>query len=656
MKTILIALLISLMCFPGLLFASGEQEASKEEEAAVIQGEAPMLRELVLAGTLPPLEERLPLDPLVLEPVDGNQIGRYGGTIRLADQRSHRSVNASGIKNWARPFVLGPDMQTFVPNVAKDFEFSEDWTSVTLTLREGMKWSDGAPLTADDFMFWYDDMYMNEELYPNPLANKLWSPGGKPVEVEKLDDYTVKFTFAQTYPVMPYVFQIGSPLFHYFYWPKHYLSQFHPNHTPREKVEAMAEEAGYDNWVLFFKSKIPSRPYNFSETYIGIPTVEAYEMTAFGNNVGLFERNPYYWKVDAERNQLPYIDRMQVSHVGSKEVLLLKLANGELDYERYNLDMVDFPYLIENQEQGGYSVYKNWVSPFAPLHNYRFNQTTKDPVLREIFRDVRFRRAMSLAINRDEINELLFFGTGTPMQSTVNNRNSRLWRDEYAFADVEYKPDEANRLLDEMGLAWDEDRKWRLRPDGKRLSFVNVWPEGRTYLTDATELVTEYWAAVGVEMIQRPMDVAIYPQLIQNNDYDLLSFPAENFESLLIVTPRIYVPCCHWLTAWGQLWFNWYESGGETGEEPPAEVKVLYDHLETLQTSPDDAARERAMHSLLRAHAENLWTIGTVGLFPQLVAANKNIGNMPDIGITAHWMTRHDSVANPEIWFFKEGN
>jgi peptide/nickel transport system substrate-binding protein len=518
-----------------------------------------------------------------------------------------------------------------------------------------MKWSDGAPFTADDVMFWYEDMYLNEELYPNPLANKAWSPGGKPVEVEKLHDYTVKFTFAQTHPVMLYAFQAGPPVFHYFYWPKHYLSPFHPNHTPRAEVEAMAKEAGYDNWVLFFKSKVPSRPYNFSETYIGIPTLEAYEMTAFGNNVGLFERNPYYWKVDAERNQLPYIDRMQVSHVGSKEVLLLKLANGEIDYVRYNLDMQDFPYLIENQEQGGYTVYKNWVTPFGPLHSYRFNQTTKDSVLREIFRDIRFRRAMSLAINRDEINELLFFGTGTPMQAAVNNPDSRFWRDEYAFSYVEYNPDEANRLLDEMGLKWDENRKWRLRPDGKRLSFVNVWDEARTYLTAATELVTEYWAAVGVEMLQRPMDVATYPTLIRNNDYDVLTFPAENLESQNLVTPRIYVPL-HYLNGWGRLWVSWYESGGEKGEEPPAEVKVLYDHLETLLSDPDDAARDAAMHALFKSHAENLWTIGTVGLFPQLAAANKNIANVPDFGLTAQWMSHHDSVAHPETWFFKEGN
>ena len=509
--------------------------------AAMAQGEAPMLREMVEAGKLPALKERLPLEPLVLKPVEGDQIGRYGGTIRLADQRSHRSVSASGIKSWARLITLAPDMETIIPNVAKAFEFSADWTSATFTLREGMKWSDGAPFTADDVMFWYEDMFLNKELLPTIQTQ--WRPGGEPVKVEKLDDYTVKFTFAQTYPTMPYAFLRG-PQFHYPFWPKHYLSQFHPNHTPRAKVEAMAKEAGYDNWV----------------------------------------------------------------------------------------------------------------SDFAPLHNYRFNQTTNDPVLREIFRDIRFRRAMSLAINRDEINELLLFGTGTPMQATVNNPNSRFWDDKNAFAYVEYKPDEANRLLDEMGLKWDENRKWRMRPDGKRLSFVNVWDEGRTYLTSATELVTEYWAAVGVEMLQRPMDVATYPNVIQNNDYDVLTFPASGVEATLRTGPFTFVPCCHWLNGWGQLWYNWHESGGEKGEEPPAEVKVLYDHVETLFSNPDDAARDAAMHAIFKSHAENLWTIGTVGLFPQLAAANKNIANVPDIGLTAQWMSRHDSVALPETWFFKEGN
>ena len=640
---------------PSLLWGAATSEESATA-AATDTNEAPMLAALVAAGELPPVQERLPAEPFVMEPVGGGEIGEYGGTIRLGSIVTARSVEASGIAGM--PWLIGydTDMSTVIPILAKEFSISDDARTYTFTLRKGLKWSDGHPFTTEDIRFWYQEALMNEELIPAASRSANWTPGGAPFELEIVDDVTARFTFAVPYPVAPWYFSIwwaGGPVGQTTYLPKHYLVDYHPNYVDRAELESRAKAEGYDDWMKYFSSRIPPQIYSLRYE-VGIPTMAAYNLTQKGETVFLLERNPYYWKVDTEGNQLPYIDRLQVTHVSNKEVLMTKIINGEFDYARYNLSMEDFPLLQENQERGNYEFIDEWHQAYVTAHAIRFNLTHNDPAVRQVFQDFRFRRAMSIAIDREEMRDLLFFGAGEPMQNHVAPKSSKFFDPNLAYLHTEYDPEEASRLLDEMNLAWDANRQWRLRPDGEPLTLVIMAQQARPHLPPAMELVTEYWREVGINVVPRPVDNSIWRQITSNNEFDVTMYPHTGVEPRILSNPGNFVPVGPW-GHWGNLWSQWYRSDGERGEAPPPDIKRLFDLHETMTSDPDVTRRESAVREILASTAENLWSIGTLGLYPQLAIYNKNMVNVPREPITAVADTRHDSTANPETWFYRGG-
>jgi len=634
----------------SVLWAGGAEEKS-EAVAAKAAKEAPKLAELVAAGKLPPLEERLPEEPMVLKPVGGGEIGEYGGTLRLGSVKTARSVEASGIANWPTLIALDTDMATFLPNLAKEFTYSEDMKIFTFTLRKGLKWSDGHPFTTEDVQFWYEDCLLNKEFVP--AQHDDWTPGGELLKLEVVDELTFRFKSAVTYPIALYVFAKPARPWHTPYLPKHYLKDYHPNYVTKDDLEKRAKDAGYDDWVKYFKTRTPTHFYDLRYA-VGHPTMAAYNLTQKGTGVFLLERNPYYWKVDQEGNQLPYIDRLQVINVKNKEVLMTKILNGELEYARYNLSMEDYPLLVENQERGKYLFYDEWRQAYNTAHTIRFNLTHNDPVIRKLFQDFRFRRAMSIALDRKEMNEVLFFGAGVPMQNTVMPRTSKYFVDKNAFSHIEYDPKEANRLLDEIGLKWDANHQWRLRPDGKPLVLVHICQIVRPHLPPALELTTEYWREVGVNVIPKPVDNTLWNLMGNNNEFDMSMYSATGVEPRIIALPANFVPI-EPANHWGNQWYHWYASGGKKGEAPPPKIQRLFDLYEIMKTDPNPANREKAIKEMLKSSTENLWSLGTLGLYPQLAVANKNMVNVPREPVTAVWDTRHDSIANPETWFYRGG-
>jgi len=639
------------LCLAAPSFAGGAVETS---EAVSAGKEAPMLAALVAEGKLPPVADRLPEDPLVYEPVDGGEIGEYGGTIRLGTTRPDWSVEAGGIASWPTLVALDTDMATVLPNLAKEYSVSQDMKTFTFTLRRGLRWSDGEPFTTADIAFWHE-MLRDEELVPSP--HRWLMHGGSLVEVEVVDELTVRFIYAAPYPVGLALFSNhmgpGSNPGRYAYLPKHYFRDYHPSYTDRADLEKRARDAGYDDWVKFFKSRSAPTFYDFRYE-IGMPTMWGYNVVDKGTGVFVMERNPYYWKVDTEGNQLPYIDRLQIANLENKEVLITKIINGELDYSRYFLDMENYPLLVDNQETGNYVVIDEWVQAFVTPNAIRFNLTHADPVLRSLFQDFGFRRAMSIAINRDEMNEVLYFGTGTPMQNTVVPRTSKYFDDRNAFSHTEYDPETANRLLDELGLKWDERNEWRLRPDGEKLVLVNHFSHPIN-LPAAAELLTEYWREVGINVLPKQVDGAIFATAVKNNnEFDLAMFPATAVEPRILGDPGNLVPISS-NNLWGNLWYHWWISGGSKGEEPPREIKDLFDWYETASTDTDPAKREAAVRAILKSNGDNLWFIGTIGLYPQIAVINENMMNVPRSPITAVGDVRHDSIANPETWFYRGG-
>ena len=611
--------------------------------------EAPSLAALVKAGKLDPVAARLPKDPALVVPYA--EIGQYGGTAYIGRMSRLNWSDAQMIGISYEPVTrLASDWRTIVPNVCKSYEISGDARTVTIHLREGMRWSDGAPFSADDIMFWYEDVLLNEELTVQPPRN--WSPGDELVRVEKLDEYSVRLRFAAPVPNWPSMMattQGGDMLL-----PKHYLKQFHPRYTPREEVEAKAKAAGFDSWTKQFGQIKQAWATLLPRYNPDLPTLLPYYLKEYSTDGSRWERNPYYWKVDTEGNQLPYIDSIVVTNVQDLQVWNGKTMSGEYTMSGFLTSVEDFPLFKESEASGNYRVIM-WPTSFAAAVNYEPNQTSRDPDLRKLFQDVRFRRALSLAINREEINKVVFFGLGEPAQMTLLP-TSKYYEERFARAYAEYDPDRANKLLDEMGLKWDQKREYRLMANGKRLSFPVEYINVETPKTRVSEIVAEHWKAIGVQAILKEQGRQLVNERVGANEihFSLAHGFSSNdlhFEAGIM---QWFVPyAVNWASPWAVEWARWYQTSGAEGEEPPAAIKQLQQWREQLLTAVGDSERLAIGKKILSSQAENLWTIGTVRMIPQPIVLKNEVGNFPDRGLWGYsviWTW----PAHPEQFYLRQ--
>ncbi len=350
--------------------AEAEAPAAAEPAADTMYNEAPILAERVAAGELPNVDERLPAEPLVQEVVD--EIGTYGGTLRRAflgpsDHNNYTRVVYDALVRHA------PDGGEVIPHVAAGWESNEDFTEWTVFLREGMKWSDGEPFTADDIMFWYENILLNEELSPSPSVWMI-NGDGSVATVEKVDDYAAKWTFAQ--PNTAFLLDLANKdgadasIANLAYAPAHYLQQFHPDLADEAELQAKLDEAGFESWVeLFSVEAIPELSGNRPSTAAWAPNG-----TSVSDQVFVIERNPYYFAVDTEGNQLPYIDEVRFTFFSDKEALNLAAVGGEIDMQGRHINMAAYPVLKENEEQGNYHVV-TWPTFGGSDAILMFNQT-----------------------------------------------------------------------------------------------------------------------------------------------------------------------------------------------------------------------------------------------------------------------------------------
>ena len=533
-----------------------------------------------------------------------------------------------------------------VPNIVRSWDWEPDGKTVVMHFVRDAKWSDGAPFSADSVMWWYDNITLNETLTPNPHTR--WTPGGELMKLTQLDDYTIRYEFAAPYPLieMQYAHYSGGP---YSYAPGHYLEQFHEDFQDADKLAEMAKEAGFDEWHQLFNNK------NRVCSVIACgeqPTMQPYVRIASNPQSHTLERNPYYWKVDPAGNQLPYIDGVTIHVVQDREVMVLKAIQGEFDLFGQNSALADFPVYQENKDKAGYDVY-NWLVTDANQMGIQFNLTIEDPVKREIFRDKRFRIAFSHAIDRDEVNEATQFGLATPMQATVH-RMTPWFKEEYANAHVEYDPDESNRLLDEMGLDKRDAQGFRLMPDGRRLSVTWEYPpDTHTWAPPVVELVVDYAKDIGLEVLVKADDRALYAERVRQNQVEMNEWNVVGFTTTMLIDPRVWVPWRDMDEAvWYTQWLYWYLSGGERGEEPIEEVKQIREWWEQYTTTVDLAERDRLIDNVLRTHAENAFVIGVIGDVMKPVLVNKNLVNVPTEGAHGYDAIRFQPN-HPEQFFFR---
>ncbi len=578
--------------------------------------EAPELRLKVAAGELPPIEERLPEEPLVDKPFD--EVGTYGGTLRLA-MLSMTFCSPAELRTIEYMLNLDRDVGEAVPNIAKGWEFSDEGKTFTLYLRKGMKWSDGAPFTADDILFYWEAVVLNDEI--TPVKPKHWMPGGKLMTVEKVDDYTVSFHFSKPYWSIIWIlsgagFRGGQ---NYIFLPKHTLKKYHIDYNP--EADELAKEEGYDHWWQLLNVK---RHFDvWAAQRPDIPSVAPWVVTKVLPEGMVFERNPYYFKIDTAGNQLPYIDTIKATLFGNAETLVLKMTSGEYDYMDLNWTTPkDYPVLMEEAERGGYYV---WLlkSLRGNAYDLFFNQNyDEDPAIGGILRDVEFRRALSLAINREEINEVCFLEKGTPRQATVHPSCS-FYKEEWATMYAEYDPEGANQLLDEMGLDKRDKDGYRLRADGKPLHIV--MSVATSFPSLLYELVKEYWEEVGVKTTVNPLENAYLHSLWYAGKYMISSwgFGATAEPAVAAGMLSGYLSG----RAWAPQWEAWWQTNGEKGEEPPDEVKriwSLYDEVPYLS----EEESSKALQEVFDIWADNLWYLGIVGMISTPSITNINLKNV----------------------------
>lgn len=574
-----------------------------------------MLRQQVEAGELPPVEQRLPEKPLVVNPYE--QMGAYGGELRITSGREDTITEAFHFMKEAL-LRFASDGITVMPNIARKWQLSSDGSSITVYLRKGMRWSDGVPVTTRDVQFAWVDVFMNRDLNPRPPP--VFKVDGEPMTLEVIDEYAFRLSFSGPNGAIP-LYLTMSHTSHSLLQPWHYLKQFHPRYTAMETVMEMANKAGIATWFEFFRDMNHTRRPLNSDVPPDYPTLNAWKLVSVpSTGHAILERNPYYWKTDPDGRQLPYIDRVHSTTVSKEEPRNLLFVSGDVDFAGQYARIENAPLFLSGRKRGRYDVYfyeENMGTRVA----YYFNQTHPDPVLRKIFQDKRFRIAMSHAINREEINEIVYFGRGKPKQDTVSpvsEFHDKAFDASYAA----YDPETANTLLDEIGLSHGRDG-WRRRPDGRALVIdmpvIGIEPYKKT-----SELVAEYWGAVGVLVNWRVLQGGLAGERLAGNLVDLVGLPNDVSVELSVMEAPVYG-----IGRWAPLWDRWLRSEGSTGEEPPQSIMSLYSVWESIRRATSAEERTRLGRKLIRSQAENLWGIGTVGETITPIIVSDRLRNVP---------------------------
>ena len=602
----------------GIFLLIGFEVCNTEEELASIYSEAPILAERVAAGELSPVDERLPKNPVLIQPVE--QVGVYGDTWRMGftgtDNRTTIRVYA-GYENLLR---WDPAWTRVIPNLAQSYEVSKDASEFTLHLREGLRWSDGVPFTADDIIFWYEADLLNEELHSS--IDKDFMVNDTPVVVEKIDSTTVKFSF--TGPYGQFATRIAEIENDYVTArPMHYLKKFHPDYNP-EGIDALIAEADVEDWIGLWNRKADHRRNSEIPTMNAWILTEDYNFSSTSAETSVvLERNPYYWKIDTEFNQLPYIDRIQFTNYSSTEDRQLAAMNGQIDMQTLGIRESNYDDWAAYKTVGEYDLH-TLMNPRANYLSIQLNLVHQDPVLRSVFSNKTFRIALSHAINRTEVIDQVLGLDLEPRQPSPLMA-SPYYRERLETQYLEYDPTYANELLDAAGYDERDGEGYRLTPEGQRIEFTILVTSSRRLM--AAEMLSEYWHELGIIVNTERLKSWPLTQLLRANEHDavLASVPG----GLDVIDhPGIYMPESEYDSYWAIPWVYWYE-GNSLGEEPPAPVKAqmrLYDQIK-MTIDQDDVVE--LMDQILTIAEEEFYVMGICGNEEFYMLVRSNFHNVP---------------------------
>ena len=622
-------------------------------------GEAPQLAALVKEGKLPPVAQRVPLEPMVLQPL--HSIGVYGGTWRRGFLGRGDQENGNRIRSGDKLLFWDKTGTQIAPSVAKGFELSADGKRTTLFLRKGMKWSDGAAFTADDFMFWYEDLYKNKDVNPVPAPEL--SVNGKPARILKIDETTVAFEFDEPNFLFPFLLagdtQVGGGQSRLqgdgrtlgLYAPAHYLKQFLPKYSSVEAANANAKAAGYDNWVQHLRFRTDWA------LNTGVPTLSAWVMVRPINTQSwLMERNPYYYVIDTAGNQLPYIDKVQLTLAENPEVINLRAIAGEFDFMERFIDLAKLPVFLDNAERGGYKVRLDQSFNGADSQIYFNLAYTKDPEIRKWFQTTDFRRALSLGIDRQQLNDAFWLGLGVISSTIPASVVAESPGDAYRLTWIALDVKKANAMLDAIGLSKKDKDGFRLRTDnGERLrlqidvaqTLTPTWPQ-------QVEMIVQQWKAIGIWADAKLFERSLFYTRVRNDDNQMSIFSNGGTEALFLL-PSAVLPADPTSSQGGVGHAKWYSSDGAVGLKPESpEMLRAYSMLREAVSLPE-AERNKKAQEIWKLAVDQVWAIGLVGQSPNYMGTrvvNTKLVNVPErVCISQHCRTPWS--ARPDQWYFK---
>lgn len=583
---------------------------------------------------LMPLAERLPQEPLVVAPYQ--TIGSYGGVLSGISKATESGTSDLLAVRHVNLVRFSDDLSTVVPNVAKSWQWNDDFTVLKVMLRKGHKWSDGEPFTAEDIAFWYNNLVLDSNVIEKPKERFL--SAGKGAKVEVLDETTVQFTMNEPAPgfLDNFAQDYAQP-----FQPKHLLAQFHPafNADADKLARSLGFESGYEVVNFYYGQSdwkdIPTpllkdgaaseRLVKAGFTAIA-PSLESHLVVEESLEGRRLVANPYFFQVDTAGNQLPYINEIKEVYIGDEDIQTAKMIAGEVTYKAQAVNLPQAPVLLENKEQGQYQVA---LRPTISQMTFAFNLTDKDLEKRAVFNDVNFRRGMSVAINRDQINEIAFFGLGTPSQYTAFDADTTPFiTDELKKAYTQYDPKLAAELLDKAGVVDKNGDGLRDLPSGKKFELtINFTTQGVS--TEVAEIVAQGWTDAGVKTVIKEVTSDEYRNTQSANDYSVVNWSSGRPLATIASNVETLVPPygSFFDLRTGVQWAQYLDSDGKEGVKPPQtvyEMKKLTDRFVTLKAGSEES--NKVGLQIAERVVDDLFIIGTVKAVSPVYYSNK-LGN-----------------------------
>ena len=606
--------------------------------------ETSSLEETVASGGLPPIGDRLPQEPLVVDlAAKGRELGRHGGRVRTLISKK-KDVRYGVAWGYAR-LVGYNEMLALEPDLLREIEVEDDRV-FTFRLRRGHKWSDGAPFTSEDFRYWWEDVANNPDLSPSgPPAFMLIN--GEPPTVTIVDETTVRYEWAERNAI--FLSELAKTRPPFIYRPAHYLRSYHARYGDAQTIDYAVEAKQMRHWAQLHNSL----DNMYKNDNPDLPTLQPWRNTTPGKAQRyILERNPYFHRVDAEGKQLPYIDAIEMT-ISDGGLIPAKSNAGEVDLQARGLSFKDAAILKDGEGKGDYTLLL-WPEGKASHIALYPNLNTNDPVWRGLMRDARFRKALSLGVDRTLINETLYFGLATPLNNSAITA-SPLHDVANSAAYAEFDTETANALLDEAGLDERDGDGVRIMADGRPLELVVETAGERAEEVDALQLVAETWRDIGVKLLVRPTDRDILRNRTYSGETVMTVWSGwDNGVPTPDMKPSELAPTQQDTLCWPS-WGQYYQTKGSKGEAPdmPPATRLLDLYMAWLETT-DEEKRGDIWREMLAIHAEEQFIIGLICEVPQPVVASKRLVNVPERALYGWDPGAQFGVHRIDEWWFND--